>query len=258
METLDLRQLFFIILKKLHIIIAGALLCAVAAYVYSSFFVTPMYTSTASLCVQANENRKDYQSVTTADFTVSVDLVNTISELAKNDVCINAVSESTGLGKVYSGAQIRSMLSVVSTGTENFTVTATCPDPEHSLILVNAFANVISDSSFVDGNIVSANSNDPGRGYVKKLLKAGTVTLISNAKKVPLAPSSPNKMTNSILAAMLGAVVVAAFYICREYFSSKIITENDLAGKYVDIPMLGAVSVISEESVKNEIDKKRA
>lgn len=257
MEFIDLRQVFLIIFKKLPVIIAGALICSVAAFLYSSFFITPMYTSSASLCVQANENREDYKSVTTADFTVSADLVDTISELAKNDVCINAVADSTGLDKVYSISQIRSMLQIVSNGTENFTVKAVSPNPEHSLILVNAFANVISDSSFVDGNIVSANSNDPGRGYVKKLLKAGTVTLISNAKNVPLSPSSPNKARNTVVAAMFGALLVSAFYVLRECFTLKIITEDDLAAKYPDIPVLGTVPVITERSGNYEKNRKK-
>lgn len=245
MNEIDLRQIFFIIVKKLPVIISGALILGVLAFFYSSFFITPVYTSSASLCVQANENREDYKSVTTADFTVSVDLVNTISELAKNDVCMKAVAESTGLDKYYSVGQIRSMLSVVSSGTENFVVKATCPNPEHSLILANAFANVISDSSFVDGNIVSANSNDPYRGYMKKILKAGTVTLISGAKTVPLSPSSPNIGKNVLLAVVAGFLILGAIFVIREGFSMKIITEDDIASSYSDIPALGSVPVIT-------------
>lgn len=258
METIDIRQIFFIILKKLPVIAACALICAVIAFSYSSFFVTPYYSSSASLCVQASENRGDYKSVTTADFTVSAELVTTISELSKNDVCVKAVGESTGLDKYYTVPQLRSMLKIVSNGTENFSVTATAPDPEHSIILVNAFANVLSDSTFVDGNIVSANANDPYRGYVKKILKAGTVTLISTAKNVPLSPSSPNKLKNAVLAAFLGAAVCAGMYILRECFSSKIITEDDIAMLYSDIPALGTVPIMSvqEGGERNEATAK--
>lgn len=245
METIDIKQLFFVVVKRLPVIVACALVFAVVAFVYSGFFVTPYYSSTASLCVQASENRGDYKSVTTADFTVSAELVDTIAKLSKNDVCIKAVGESTGLDKVYSVAQLRSMLNIVSNGTENFSVKANAPDPEHALILVNAFANVLSDSTFVDGNIVSANSNDPYRGYVKKILKAGTVTLISTAKTVPLSPSSPNKTKNAIIAAFMGAVLCAGIYIFMELFTSKIITENDIAELYADIPALGTVPIIN-------------
>ena len=255
MENIDLRQMYCILVKKLPVIIACTLACAILAFLYSAFMITPSYTSTASLCVQANENRGDYKSVTTADFTVSADLVDTISELAKNDVCIRAVGESTGLDEVYTMAQIRSMLGIVSNGTESFQVKATCPNPEHSLILVNAFANVISDSTFIDGNIVSANSNDPYRGYVKKILKAGTVTLISNAKSVPLSPSSPNKMKNMAMAALLGAAVCAGVYVMRERLTMKIITEDDIASLYQDIPALGTVPLMSvhEGSERHDI-----
>ena len=82
---LNIKQLSLIVIKKLPIIVSVALLSTLLMFVYTSFFVTPLYSSSAMLSIQASENRGDYKSVTTADHTVSIELVSTISELIKNE-----------------------------------------------------------------------------------------------------------------------------------------------------------------------------
>lgn len=249
---INLKQLFLILLKKLPIIISCAVVLALLSFSYTKFFAVPLYSSSAALSVQANENRESYKSVSSGDHSVSVELVSTISELIKNEACISMVDELTGLGDKYSFGQIRSMVSVASSGTENFTVKVSSPNPEHSLILVNAFADVISDATFVDGNIVDSDPNDPNRGYIKKILKAGTVTLISGATKVPLSPSSPNIARNVAMGFLAGAAISALFFILRDLINSKVLTESDMDELFPEIPSLGAVPVIAKKKGRGD------
>lgn len=249
---INIKQLIFIILKKLPIIISCGLVIALLMFLYSTFMVTPLYTSSAMLSIQASENRGDYKSVTTADHTVSVELVSTISELIKNDSCLNIVSNISELNRYYSLRQLKNMVSISSSGTENFSIKVSCPDPEHSLLLVNAFADVISDSSFVNGNIVNADDKDPNRGYIKKILKAGTVTLISGAKTIPLNPSSPNVLKNTFLGFFIGIVLAIVFFIAKDIFSSKVLTEDDIETLLPGLPSLGTVPVINNSPKGSE------
>ncbi len=244
---LNLKQIFLVLLKKLPIIILCAILMAALSFSYTKYMVTPLYTSSAMLSIQANENRESYKSVSSGDYSVSVELVSSIAELIKNESCIDLVDDITGLGDKYSFGQLRSTLSISSTGTENFILRVSSPNPEHSLVLVNAFAEVISDASFVDGNIVNADPKDPTRGYIKKIWKAGTVTLISKAKAVPLSPSSPNVSRNTLLAFMAGFALVAAFFVLMAIINSKVLTESDMDELFPEIPSLGSVPVISNE-----------
>lgn len=244
---LNIKQIFLIILKKIPTIISCALLLGLLSFLYTNFFVVPLYSSTAMLSVQANENRENYKSVSSGDYSVSVELVSTISELIKNEACIHMVDEITGLGSKYSSGQIKSMLSVTSSGTENFILKVSSPNPEHSLVLVNAFAEVISDATFIDGNIVNADPKDPTRGYIKKILKAGTVTLISGATKIPLSPSSPNTSRNTFTGFAVGLVLSTLFFILKDLINSRVLTESDMDDLFPEIPSLGAVPVISKE-----------
>lgn len=245
---INIKQLLFIVLKKLPIILSCAIVVALLMFFYSSFMITPLYTSSAMLSIQASENRGDYKSVTTADYTVSVELVSTISELIKNDSCLNIVGNISNLNRYYSLGQLKSMVSISSKGTENFNINVSCPNPEHSLLLVNAFADVVSDSSFVNGNIVNADDKDPNRGYIKKILKAGTVTLISGAKSIPLSPSSPNVSKNTTLGFVVGFVFAAAFFIIKDVFSSKVLTQEDIEELIPTLSSLGTVPVIAHSS----------
>ncbi len=249
---INLKQIFLILLKKLPIIISCAVIFALCSFSYTKFFVVPLYSSSATLSVQANENRESYKSVSSGDHSVSVELVSTISELIKNEACISIVDELTGLGSKYSYSQIRSMVSVASSGTENFSIRISSPNPEHSLILVNAFAEVISDATFVDGNIVNSDPNDPNRGYIKKILKAGTVTLISGSSRVPLSPSSPNISRNTLLGFFVGAALSALFYVLKDLVNSKVLTESDMDELFPEIPSLGAVPVIAKEKGRDD------
>ena len=244
---IDIKQLFFIVIKKLPIIVSVALLSTLLMFFYTSFFVTPLYTSSAMLSIQASENRGDYKSVTTADHTVSVELVSTISELIKSEACLSIVGNISGLEQYYGINQLKNMVSVSTKGTENFNITVSCPKPEHALILVNAFADVISDSSFVNGNIVSADDKDPNRGYIKKILKAGTVTLISGAKNVPLNPSSPNLSRNLFTGLVTGTVLSTLFFILKDVVSTKVLTEEDIEELLPELASLGTVPLIISE-----------
>ena len=240
--------MFLIVLKKLPVIAVFAIITAFLSLLYTKFMITPLYTSSAMLSIQASENRGNYKSVTTADYTVSVELVSTISELVKNEACLSIVANISNLSQHYNLRQLKNMVSISTKGTENFTINVACPNPEHALILVNAFAYVISDSSFVNGNIVNADDKDPGRGYIKKILKAGTVTLISGAKNVPLSPYYPNPFRNTFIGALVGFLLASLFYIAKDIFSSTVLTSEDIEVILPDLPSLGTVPVILRKS----------
>ncbi len=242
---LNIKQLFLVVMKKLPIIMVVSIILGLASYIYTEYFVTPLYSSSALLSYQSNENRKSFKAVNSGDYTVSVELVSSIPELIKNDACIDIVARTSGLDAIYSNGQIRGMISLSSKGTENFTLTASCPNREHSLLLVNAFAKVISNVSLVDGNIVEAESTDPDRGYITKIFNAGTVTLISEAKNLPSAPSSPNMKKNILLGFLIGFVFSSLFFIAKDFLSAKVITEEDIDKLLLEIPALGSVPMIT-------------
>ncbi len=240
----NIKQLFFIIIKKLPIIISASLILGASAYFYTGYFVTPLYSSKAFLSYQSNENRKSFKAVNSGDYTVSTELVSSFPELIKDNSCVEIVARITNLDKVYTNDQIKGMISLSSNGTENFTLVASCPNREHSLLLVNAFAKVISDVSLINGNIEESDSTDPNRGYISKIINAGTVTLISEAKNQPTSPSYPNVGRSTSLGFLLGFVLSSLFFVLKDVLTSKLITEDDIEKLLLDIPSLGSIPLI--------------
>lgn len=247
---LDLKQIFSVIRKNFFRIIACSIFTGLLVFVYSYFFIPPTYTSTSTLYVQSNEKREDSHTISSADYSVSVELVATVAELIENHACIDILAEQTGLGSVYSYKQFRKMITVHENGTESFSLSISCPDPEHSFRIVNTLANIISNASFVDGNIVEASSDDPHRGYIKKILQAGNVTLIDEAQSVPIEPSSPNVTTNTLIGIFVGCFLSVCIFVLLDQINTKILSEEDAAAICGDIPILGSVPLITLENRK--------
>ncbi|MDP4133287.1 MAG: Wzz/FepE/Etk N-terminal domain-containing protein [Bacillota bacterium] len=240
---LDIRQIFFMILKKAPIIIASTIIVGFLALIFTKIFVTPLYTSTASLYVQANEKRQTAGAISTADYTVSGELVSTITYLIKTDAIINEVAESSNLRDVYDNNHLRDMVSVSSSGTEHFKVKVNSSNPEHALILVNAFSRVISDSTLINNKII--NSDDPNRGYIRAILGTGNITLIDEGT-LPVKPSSPNVVSNTLIGILLGFILSILCITGYEKVNLKIITEDDLTSLFADLPVIGSIPLIED------------
>lgn len=244
---LDIKKVFSVIQKKFPAIIAISLIFGFIAFTYTYFFITPLYTSSSTLYVQSNEKREDNRAISSSDHLVSVELVSTVAQLIKNRACIDLLAEQTGLGSVYSYENFRKMISVHNNGTESFRLSVSCEDPEHSFRIVNSLSNIISNASFVNGNIVNASDDDPNRGYVKKILQAGTVTLIDEAKHVPIQPSSPNVASNSLVGILIGAMLSVCFFVLIDQLNTKIMSEDDILSVCETIPILGSIPLITSE-----------
>ena len=58
---IDLRELFFVLLEHIRMIIASTILVALIALAYSKLLVTPMYASTSELYVQSPRATEPYK-----------------------------------------------------------------------------------------------------------------------------------------------------------------------------------------------------
>ena len=91
MEELDLKELLNIFWKgKIQIILIIAIFVAIGV-VYTTSFVTPMYTASTTLVLATAENKASSQandkttnSISTTDVTLNSKLVSTYSELVKS------------------------------------------------------------------------------------------------------------------------------------------------------------------------------
>src|SRR5699024_3392639 len=95
-EEISLVELFDILKKHIRIIILTTVLTAVIATIYTFFLVTPKYQSSTEMLV-SHSSDSTTQNVTQQDITTSIQLINTYSDIIRNDVTLDPVIEELDL-----------------------------------------------------------------------------------------------------------------------------------------------------------------
>jgi capsular polysaccharide biosynthesis protein len=83
---------------------------------------------------------------------------------------------------------------------------------------------------------------------IKQIMDVSAVQTVYEAE-VPLEPSSPNVMHNTILAAALGLVAVIGTYAAIYMLDEAIHTEEDVT-RYLGLGTLGVIPMSTEMSVR--------
>lgn len=217
-HNMKLSGILNILLKRWWIILVSSLVAGLLTFAYSAYLIDPTYTSSGTLYVVNNtENSMPYYSP--SEYTLSVQLVNTYSEILKSDTFCQTISKR--LNSRVSASQVKSMLSMSGVGeTEILRVSAVSKNPELAREVVQEVLN-----------------NAPEE--IMRVVKAGSVEIIDNAR-LPTSPTSPNVRRNTLLGCLLGAMIAALIVYILEMFDTTVKEEVELSEKY-DVPVLGII-----------------
>lgn len=181
---IDLRQIFFALWNRIWLIVLAAAALGLAAFLYTSLCVTPMYRSSAGLYIlnrQSSEGvatSSDVSSATslTNDFKALVKsrsiLVQTIEELDLN------ISEEALAGKISVGNQ---------SGTRILDIYVT----DSNAYLAKEIADTVAKIASTE---------------IVKIMEIERANIINEAK-VPTHPISPNVRKNVMTGAFAGALL---------------------------------------------------
>ena len=100
----DLKRLFFEILKRLWLILLVGIVCGSGVFLYAKFFITPQYKATATIYIQNYTGEND-EKIYSSDLSASQNLVTTYQGLLTSDNVLNRVKEK--LGENYNVDAIR-------------------------------------------------------------------------------------------------------------------------------------------------------
>ena len=207
---IDLQQLFHVLLSKAWLISLVAVVCAIAVFVGTLFFVTPQYKSSAMFYV----NNSDIDigsttlSLTASDISASRGLVDLYIVILNTRETLLDVIDYAGADVTYS--QLVGMISAEAVNeTEVFRVTITHPDPVTADKLADAVAYILPKRI---ANIVE-----------------GTSAKIVESSVVAAGPSSPSYTKNTIMGFLVGVLAMAMFLVVRELTNVTIRTEEDIA-----------------------------
>lgn len=218
---IDLQQLFGALLSKAWLIGLVSVICAVATFLGTLFFITPKYQSAAMFYVNNNSMSLGdvASSITSSDITASRGLVKSYIVILNTRETLNDVIDYAELDRTYT--EVKNMISAEAVdATEIFRVVVTSPDPKEAETIANAIAYILPKriTSIIDGTSA-------------KVVEAA----VQSAR-----PSSPSYPKNTIIGLLLGMILSGGIVILKTLMDTTIRREEDIlqSCKY---PILAAV-----------------
>ena len=219
-KQITIADLLKIFLQHIKLIIIVTLLGGLLAFLYVTYLVTPMYSTSALILVQngntfesdinaANNSSLNGEKVNTNDITSSQMLANTCSTLFTVD---------PDMKSIISGASIS--ISVVE-DSYFLRISSTSSDPHTAANIANLVANTAPQV------------------FKKYFGDAGKVDTVEEAN-VPSSPSSPNKPRYVLIGLLVGLVLSLVISFLLEIIDTTIKPGDDLYKMY-DIPVFAEI-----------------
>ncbi len=232
---IDLKDIVYLLLDKLWIIIFATIICALFAAIGTKLFIEPKYESTTKLYVI---NRQDTSKVTSADLATGTQLTKDFQILVKSRPVTEQVIAELDLH--ISHEQLVSCITVnTPEDSRVLEITVTYTDPYTAKKIADTLGNVSALKMVSILEMEKANTVEPGN--------------------VPYGPISPNIAKNGFLGGMVGGFLVAAIFLIRYFMNDSIKSAEDIE-KQLGLTILGSIPVDDEltESKRVRAELKKA
>lgn len=224
-ERLDLMELVYRLLGSWKLLVSLMLTFAVAFGIYTSFFVTPLYSATSTIYVLS---RRD-SVISMSDLQIGTALTSDYIKVFKMwEVHEEVISN---LNLPYSYKQMQQMLTITNdSGTRMLDITVTSPSPQETMEIANEYAKVASQ-------------------YIAETMSTDKPNIMSVAL-MPANPVSPNKTRNVMLGALIGFALGAGFVAFRLITDDTYKTAEDIR-KYTGLATLAVVPIDESEAARS-------
>lgn len=205
---MELNEYWYIIKKRLFLIISFTLLCGTTSGIFSTFVIDKTYTADISVLIGKQESADSEKATTTYnDILMYQKIVKTYSQMAKSRTIADDVREKLSLS-TSSGALLASISISTSSDTEFITIRFSSKDQQLAAKITNQWAISLKELG-------------------KKIKGSDNVQILDNAL-VPSSPSSPNIKSNVIIALFFGVVISTGLTFLIEHLDNTIKSEDDL------------------------------
>ena len=212
-KEIDLIDLAFALLDKLHNIVLFFLLGAVLLNAYSYFTMEPTYQSTSKLYIVSASSDS---VVNLQDLNLGSSLTSDYEELILSYPVLDKVADKLGIEE--NSDYLASMISLSNpANTRILKITTTSTDPQFAKELANTVAEVAID-------------------YLPSTMKTMQPTIAQEAK-LALGRSGPSYTKYTVIGALLGAILYCAFVIATYMMDNTIHNSDDLEKYFGIVPL---------------------
>lgn len=245
-NSYSIKDLFFLFLSKIWILIICAVIGAAGAFFYTYQFMPLMYSSHISMYIQCYTTFNENPEYNYNNINSSKSLINTYIQVMKDDAVMESVADElikhidpnvlsrcfTVEDNKISSAALRNCYNISSvTDTSAVNVNVTCKDPVVAAEMCNAMARVFPD-------------------YIKKAVDVGTINTIDTAK-VYYTPVAPNKLKNTAIGGIAGLMLAALVILLIDFFDNTVKDISSVSNKYSK-SSLGEIQMLSNKKHKKK------
>ncbi|WP_434794253.1 putative capsular polysaccharide biosynthesis protein YwqC [Terrisporobacter petrolearius] len=218
-ETIDLREYFFILKKKMWIIVLSAVICGVISGLVSFYVLKPVYEANTTLIVNKEVENETTQMTTSDDLNFVQKLALTYGEIIKSRSVITSTIDKLNLDMTYEDLSEAVSITNVE-NTQIIKISVKNENPRVASTICNTIPEIFSTE-------------------VQRIVKASGTEVIDKAA-VPEEPIKPNKTINIVIATVLGAMVSVFVIFLKEALNTKIKEPKDIEEK-LGLPVFGVV-----------------
>lgn len=208
-DEIDLRQLLKLLWDKKVTILIIVLIAVIAGWVYTSFMVKPVYTSSIRL-ILAQKNTTDASTgvITQTDVTLNDKLIDTYKEIAVSNGVIRTVINNLDLKNVDEDVLKKEINVTAVTGTQILKISVTDKDADRATKIANEMGKVFSER-------------------IKDIYKIENVSVLDEAE-TPEGPSNVNHKRDMLIFLAVGIVLAIAIVLLANMLDNSIKSSADI------------------------------
>lgn len=214
---IDVYALFRVLWLRKWLIAIIAIIFGLVAFLYSSFVITPSYTSATRIYVVNQASDRD--RVTAQDLQAGNYLVQDYQSIITSVDVLSRVIEEGGLN--YGVDTLSKKVTVdIPTDTRIVTIKVRDSEPTEAQRIANVIREVATEK-------------------IKTVTKVDDVTTLEEAN-LPTSPSSPNIRRNTALAVVAGGFLAVVIVLLVEIFNDQVRKPEDIEER-LDMTLLAVI-----------------
>ena len=220
---IDLLEIMGLLLSRWLLIMLVGITAALIGFAISFFVIAPTYESTTKIYIL---NKNESQNVTYSDMQLGTQLTKDYSELINSRYVLEEVIQKLRLNLDYQG--LKEKVSVSSpTDTRIVAITVTDKDPVEAMNIANAIRESASN-------------------HIGNVMDIDAVNVVESAN-MPTKKAAPSYLKWTVIAGMLGVILVCAIILIRYLLDDTIKTSEDVE-RYLGLSTLAIIPVIESEA----------
>ncbi|WP_373899184.1 YveK family protein [Haloimpatiens sp. FM7315] len=219
--TLDIRELLWMIKKRIKMIVLITFIISLSTFLVSAFVIAPTYEAKVSVVIGKSQNSGDNEkgNYNYNDVMMYQNLVKTYGTIAQSDDVARRTIKRLNLD--MESKNLKAALKVnPKQGTQILDIKIESKDPNEAKAIVDTLTQEFIDKA-------------------SKLIPNGNVQMLDKAQ-IPENPVKPRKLLNTLIAFFIGLMLSLGLTFLLEYMDNTVKTEEDIK-KILDLPVIGVI-----------------